>query len=111
MTMRALLSPSCTTGGQERPAVRTWEISISDLPGTWNYLVKYQNSGLSWYCVRDSNAAGGPEMVFFQTSIKSTFGWNSDGCCAVRYEASFFSAFGSLLVVDPMISWSACASL
>ena len=53
-------------------------------PGSRHYFLKYQDSGWSWYWVSDSNEKGGPEMVFFHTSILSTSGWNRLGTCLVR---------------------------
>src|ERR1022692_1252504 len=73
------------TGVSSAPGHR--RAAVAGIP-PGSFLVKVQVFGLSWYWVSDSKFAGGPEMVFFHTTMLSTSGWNRLGCCSVRELAS-----------------------
>src|SRR5580704_12616530 len=82
----------------------------------FRYLVRNQSSGFHWSWVRASNDCGVPETDFDQVTIDavpnppSGFGWNSPGCCVVRYCASAVTADVFGLVTDALMSVSAAGS-
>lgn len=73
--------------------------------------MKYQYSGVRYAWVRLPNEAGVPDRPFFQTTMKSGFGWNRPGWSVVRNDASAFTAAGLPLVTDALISLSAVGLL